>query len=75
MLNSSSTVSGELLTSTEIRAVQLLGDFAGLMRQITGEGPDWTEAAQRIHALQHMVMAQAAARAYPDLYRALGEEK
>jgi len=41
--------------------------------EITGGGHDWTEAAQRIHGLQHMVMAQAAARAFPHLYRELGE--
>jgi hypothetical protein len=39
---------------------------------ITREG-DINEFAQGIHVLQNMIMAQAAAREHPDLYRLLGE--
>ena len=35
---------------------------------------DWTEAAERIHAIQHQIMAQAAARAYPHLFRLMGSK-
>jgi hypothetical protein len=66
----------ELLTDVEQRALGLTGELAKLMREIIGTGPqsehDWNEAAHRIHAIQHMIMAQAAARAYPLLYRPLG---
>lgn len=34
---------------------------------------DWNEAAQRIHAIQHTIMAQAAGRTNPKLCRLLGE--
>jgi len=33
---------------------------------------DWDEAAALIHNIQHLVMAQAAARAYPTTFRLLG---
>lgn len=66
----------EHLTADEHEAVYLLGQAAGVIRRIIGDGPtaahDWVEAAGRIHDLQHMVMSQAAARAYPDMYRLLG---
>ncbi len=65
------------LTQDEHSAVYLLGKAAETIRRIIGEGSqsshDWAEAASYIHILQRMVLAQAATRAYPDLYRALGE--
>jgi hypothetical protein len=33
---------------------------------------DLAEAVHHIHALQHTIMAQAAARAYPERFRLLG---
>jgi hypothetical protein len=66
----------ELLTAEEHEALQVSARLANLLRQIIGDGPqashDWNEAAQRIHAVQHMILAQAAARAYPEKYRGLG---
>lgn len=64
------------LTADEHEAMRLSGDLAGLLRRIIGKGNqaehDWAEAAARIHAVQHMILAQAAARSYPGLYRPLG---
>jgi hypothetical protein len=67
-----------LLTVDEHRAVALLGEIADLLsRRVVGHGetrvPDLTELFAHIHAVQAAVLAQAATRAYPDLYRALGE--
>lgn len=33
---------------------------------------DRAEVAHEIHAIQHRIMSQAAARAYPDRYRLMG---
>jgi hypothetical protein len=33
---------------------------------------DWSEVAKDIHAIQHRIMAQAAARAFPKQYRLMG---
>lgn len=66
----------ELLTAEEREFLKLTATLANLMRGIIGDGPqaehDWSEAVPMIHNLQHMVMAQAAARAYPDTFRLLG---
>lgn len=66
-----------LLTEEEHRAVQLSGELWGVLCRIVGDGrtrdADLGEAIVHIHALQHAVMSQAAARAYPDRYRLLGE--
>jgi hypothetical protein len=55
----------------------LTAELMRLMAGITGNGPtreaDLPEAAHRIHGIQHMILAQAAGRAYPDRYRLLGE--
>lgn len=65
-----------LLTEEELEALRLSGKLAERMRRIIGDGPtashDWSEIAQCIHALQHAIMAQAAARAYPNEFRLLG---
>lgn len=34
---------------------------------------DINELVNHIHAIQHMIMAQSAARVYPDKYRLLGD--
>ena len=66
----------EYMTADEHEAMEVTARLANLVKKIIGEGPqaahDWAEAAQRIHAIQHTIMAQAAARAYPDRYRPLG---
>jgi hypothetical protein len=65
-----------LLTADEHEAIDLTGRLANLMDRIVGEGQtrtaDLNEVVQRIQAIQHMILAQAAARAYPDRYRLLG---
>ena len=66
----------DLLTPDEIEAIDLLAQAANKIRGIIGGGDqadfDWAEAADKIHQLQQMVMAQAASRAYPDKLRPLG---
>lgn len=64
------------LTEDEHQAMALTADLANTMARIIGHGStaqaDLTEVVYRIHAIQHTIMAQAAARAYPDRYRLLG---
>ncbi len=68
------------LTQLEHDTIGLLGKVYGNIVEITRDGnadgkvanEDLAEVAGRIHDLQHLVMAQAAARAYPDRYRLLG---
>lgn len=66
------------LTPLEERAMSLTGELANVMHEIIESNGgdqvqhDWSEAARTIHVLQHMVMAQLASRAYPDMYRPLG---
>ena len=64
------------LTDDEHEAMRLSGELANVLRRVVGDGPcaegDWNEMAGSIHDLQARVMGQAAARAYPDLFRPLG---
>lgn len=68
-----------LLTIDEHRAVELLGELWNLSCRIVGNGPsrqaDMSEIAQHIHVMQQSILSQAAARAYPELYRLLGDER
>lgn len=65
-----------LLTDLELHVVDTLGTLWGDICSIVGDGPtrepDLAEMIHHVHALQHKVMAQAAARAYPDCFRLLG---
>lgn len=65
------------LTDFEHETLKLTGQLANNVRCIIGDGPqaenDWGEAAFHIHAIQRMIMSQAAARSYPDMYRLLGK--
>ena len=65
-----------LLTEEEQLALGLTGELHRQMILIIGPGParigDTAELVTHIHAIQHMIMSQAAARAYPLLYRMLG---
>lgn len=65
-----------LLTPDEHRAVAMAGELWGLLCQITTDGlarsGDLQELIAHIHAIQRTVLKQAAARAYPELYRLLG---
>lgn len=66
----------DLLTPDEHRAVAMAAELWGQLRVITADGParegDLSELVFHIHAIQRAVLKQAAARAYPDLYRLLG---
>ena len=68
----------ELLTDHEHAVLlQLASAMVTFTQHIVGNGNtrnyDISEFAVGIHKLQHMIMAQAAARAYPETYRLLGE--
>jgi hypothetical protein len=65
------------LTTAEVRAIDLTAELWNLMvRDIIGPGSarsgDISELAHHVHAVQQMIMSQAAARAYPGLLRPLG---
>lgn len=65
------------LTAAELRFMDLTAELTNLLcGEIIGGGPtragDVNEAVGHIHSLQHLVMAQAAARAHPDRFRLLG---
>lgn len=67
----------DLLTQAEHNAVTTAALLANQVAEIVGDGPsrdaDMAEAVHHIHAVQRMILAQAAARAYPDRYRLLGD--
>ena len=67
-----------ILSDTEFEAMQKSGELAVLVREVIGNGPhnynDWLEATIHIHAIQNMILSQAAARAYPDQFRLLGQQ-
>jgi len=85
---SETRVHDELLTLEERVIVGTLANLAGQIYQVIRDGApigphddwtrsmtaDWAEAAFHIHGLQRMMLAQAAARAYPQMYRAIGDE-
>lgn len=68
------------LTDHEHRALDLTAELTNLVtgRIIGGTSVtqprigDVGEFVGHIHAIQHMILAQAAARAYPERYRLLG---
>jgi len=71
-----------MLTEAELRVVGELGDIADSLHAIVfeeGFDPeiarcDWAEVAVSIHRLQQTIMAQSAARTYPNKYRLLGRK-
>ena len=65
------------LTEAEHAAVDALGHAWGLVVAVINEGGnpetfDTHELVGHVHALQNAVLANAAARAYPETYRLLG---
>ncbi len=65
------------LTEAEDHAIRLAAQLWNVLAtEIIARGPsretDLCEMAAHIHGIQHAVMAQAAARGYPDRYRLLG---
>lgn len=71
------TAVAELLTLDELRVMDLTTEIANLMTRVIGDGPtrsgDLNELVRHVHGIQHMVMAQSSARAYPERFRLLGE--
>jgi hypothetical protein len=66
------------LTQAEQDAIDLAGRlYTRIAEDVAGHGPtrdaDLAEICAAVHVIQHAVMAQAAARAYPGAYRLLGE--
>lgn len=66
-----------MLTADELALVDMLGKCSNLFGKVVGSGrtrsADLTEVVHHIHVLQQAVLSQAAARAYPDQFRLLGE--
>lgn len=62
------------LTGAERALITKLGECMTAFKDIAGtdHDADLDEVCDKIHQLQHTVMAQAAARAYPEDYRLLG---
>lgn len=73
---SAATPTADLFTFVERHALGALAEVVVSLTNIIGHGEtrraDMTEAVHHVHALQNMILAQAAARAYPDRYRLLG---
>lgn len=64
-----------LMTEKEHALVTLLGEAASIYcKDVAGEEYEWDqmEFVDKIHQLQHSVMSQAAARAFPEKYRLQG---
>lgn len=70
------TDNGPMLSEDEREALSLTAQLAQACMKVIGKGPsaehDWAEMAHRIHDIQHALMSNAAARAYPDTFRLLG---
>lgn len=68
----------DFLTADEHRAMELSASLYLLLDVIVGNGPlrlgDLRELTGHIHGIQHAILSQAAARAYPHAYRLLGEQ-
>jgi hypothetical protein len=66
------------LDDAEHRALDLTAELVGVVCTEIITGPrrdhDIREFVTKIHDIQHMIMAQAAARAHPDRYRLLGRD-
>lgn len=66
-----------MLTYQEHQAVTVAGNLYTMLLDVVANGltreQDLQELRGHIHAIQHAIMAQAAAREYPDMYRLLGK--
>jgi len=66
------------LTDDEREAIRMAGClYTSIKDKVCGNGPtrddDLAELRVNIHHIQHLIMAQAAARAYPKEFRLMGE--
>lgn len=78
MSNNDQTAESEFLTSEEFIALGMTANlFAFIATRVIGNDitreADLTEFSLHVHAIQNMILSQAAARAYPDKFRLLGE--
>lgn len=66
----------DLLTDAEHAAItkagSLMGDLAAIAADGAARDGDLREVMFHVHGIQRAVLKNAAARAYPDLYRLLG---
>lgn len=66
-----------LLTDEELEAIELMGRVADLLAVIVAPGAtaeqDTLELHHHVHAIQRAIGSQAAARAYPQRFRQLGD--
>lgn len=66
----------DALTPLELKVIEDLGNIWNDLCRVVGadvtRDADLNEAVHHIHALQKMIMGQAAARAYPSRLRLLG---
>lgn len=77
------TQESKLLTKVEIDCIVTLANIGKTIHAIIYTKDyndaiarqDFEEAMNHIHALQQMIMAQAASRAHPELFRLLGHKK
>ena len=67
----------DALTPDEHHAIDLTAQLVNTLARVVGRGPtrdhDLAELFGKIHDIQHAIMSQAAARAYPDDFRLLGQ--
>lgn len=65
-----------LLTADEREAMRLTAELANTLGRVVGDGrtrlDDLRELVAPIHVIQHAIMSQAAARAFPTEFRLLG---
>ena len=70
-------IQGELLTPEEHDVIDDAGRLYSKVEKLIGggkhEAADLTEIRHHVHAIQYAIMANAAARAYPDRYRLRGQ--
>lgn len=68
-----------LLTDDEHEVIEMAGALWKKLNELLEHGAGWQgdrlELIGHVHAIQHAVMANAAARAYPELYRVLGGDR
>lgn len=73
-------MSNDFLTKDEHLAIDQAARLAETLARVVFDGAgrttttDLNELLGHIHVIQHAVMAQAAARAYPEVYRLLGAD-
>ena len=69
----------DLLTEEERAVINDAGQLWNALCRVVGDGAtraaDLGELVVHIHAIQQAVMSQAAARAYPALFRSLGASR